>query len=273
MLNRLFNELGVDDPSDRDEHEHLLRRLRPRLCWRPRRRRHLCPASPARRSADSFACSARCAASSGRHDGTWRPSPSLWRPMASFLERHGFDDHFIQHYALPVVACVWSTGGGSVRDYPAGVLVRIPCEPWLPESRVTPRSGTSSKAVRARMSMPCVSTSIDVRTGDPVTAITRKDDRVALLDAGGREHDFDRVVIATHADEALRLLTDASEAEFDVLGSFDYSVNTTQLHTDDTVLRTAGSEARQLELPARVVRRAGRRRPGQLLDESAPGSR
>jgi predicted NAD/FAD-binding protein len=162
--------------------------------------------------------------------------PGSLETYGDFLSRHRFDDHFVQHYALPVVACVWSTGGGSVRDYPAAYLFEFLANHGFLASGDAPQwyvvdGGSRSYVDALRSHLD------DVRTADPVTAVTRKDDRVTLLDAAGREHDFDRVVIATHADEGLRLLTDATEAEFDVLGAFDYSSNTTQLHTDVSVLR------------------------------------
>jgi len=51
-------------------------------------------------------------------------------------------------------------------------------------------------------------------------------------------------VIATHADQALRLLTDPSERERDLLGRFHYSANETVLHTDSSLLpRTAAARA------------------------------
>lgn len=164
-----------------------------------------------------------------------RNHPDSLETYGEFLERHGFDSRFVHHYALPVVACVWSMGAGDARNYPAGYLFEFLSNHGFLNPRGAPqwyvvRDGSRSyvDALRTRLD--------DVRVGEPVTAVTRKDDRVVLRDAAGHEHDFDRVVIATHADEALALLTDASDAEFDVLGAFAYSHNTTRLHRDAGVL-------------------------------------
>jgi len=51
----------------------------------------------------------------------------------------------------------------------------------------------------------------------------------------------DAVVVATHADQALRLLEDPSADEQRVLGAFEYTVNEAILHTDSTHLPTARS--------------------------------
>ena len=75
-----------------------------------------------------------------------------------------------------------------------------------------------------------------VRTRTRVTAVSRKPDAVEIDDELGAHHAFDKVVIATHADDALALLTDADEDEQAVLGAFGYSRNVTHLHRDETVL-------------------------------------
>jgi predicted NAD/FAD-binding protein len=81
-----------------------------------------------------------------------------------------------------------------------------------------------------------------VRTRTRVTAVSRKPDAVEIDDELGAHHGFDKVVIATHADDALALLTDAGEDEQAVLGAFGYSRNVTHLHRDQSVLpaRRAG---------------------------------
>jgi predicted NAD/FAD-binding protein len=69
--------------------------------------------------------------------------------------------------------------------------------------------------------------------------VTRKPDGVEVHDDADELRTFDRVVLATHADEALALLTDPSDDEQAVLGAFSYSRNDTALHTDASVLPTA----------------------------------
>src|SRR5262249_22617051 len=54
--------------------------------------------------------------------------------------------------------------------------------------------------------------------------------------AGSEEERFDHVVIATHSDQALAMLTDPSAAEREILGALPYQVNETVLHTDDSFL-------------------------------------
>jgi predicted NAD/FAD-binding protein len=155
-----------------------------------------------------------------------------------FLERHGFDAHFITHYALPIVSCVWSMGHQEALDYPAaylfaflghhGFLVLGDAPTW---HTVVGGSRSYVQAVTERLDV--------VRVETRVTAVSRKPESVEIdtVTSGTPEHhSFDKVVIATHADEALRLLTDAGEQESTLLGAFGYSSNVAWLHRDESVL-------------------------------------
>ncbi len=70
----------------------------------------------------------------------------------------------------------------------------------------------------------------------PVRSVRRTGDGVEVRDATDGLQRFRRVVVATHADEALSLLADPTPAERHTLGAFDYSVNETTLHTDASLL-------------------------------------
>jgi predicted NAD/FAD-binding protein len=75
-----------------------------------------------------------------------------------------------------------------------------------------------------------------VRTATPVRAIHREPGRAFVRDDADVVERFDAVVVATHPDQALRLLADATAEERAVLGAFPYSSNVTVLHTDPSVL-------------------------------------
>jgi predicted NAD/FAD-binding protein len=75
-----------------------------------------------------------------------------------------------------------------------------------------------------------------VRLKTPVAWVKRQADGVEVQTLRGDREAFDRVIIAAHSDQALRLLADPSERELDILGSFPYQENSTVLHTDASVL-------------------------------------
>ena len=155
-----------------------------------------------------------------------------------FLAAHGFSQHFIDHYAIPVVACVWSTGRTTSLEYPARYLFTFLKHHGFLSIKGSPQwftveggSGAYVRKVAAAVG--------DVRRSTGIRAISRKPDGVELLDSRGETHRADAVVIATHADDALALLTDPTDDERRVLGAFGYSHNETVLHRDAAHLPTA----------------------------------
>ena len=96
-----------------------------------------------------------------------------------------------------------------------------------------------------------------IHTGAPVRDVRRHPGGAEVTTAAGRPQRFDAVVIATHPDQALRLLADPTAAERRVLGAFRYTRNAAVLHTD--AQRAAGQPRRPglLELPPQLVRRVG----------------
>jgi uncharacterized protein len=161
-----------------------------------------------------------------------------------FLEAQGFDAHFVTHYALPVVSCVWSMGHRDALAYPAAYLFAFLRHHGFLALGDAPTWHTVVGGSRSYVET--ITSRLDVvRSGHRVTAVSRKPDAVELdvIPPGGgpsEHHGFDKVVIATHADAALALLTDADETEMDVLGVFGYSTNVTWLHRDATFLPAHG---------------------------------
>ena len=156
-----------------------------------------------------------------------------------FLEREGFSEHFVAHYAVPVVSCVWSSGREVALQYPARYLFRFLDHHGMLQVTGSPQwytvvggSRTYVERLAARLT--------DVRRSAAVTDITRWPDAVEVRDSTGTSASFDRVVIATHADQALKLLTDPTDQEVMTLKAFTYSSNETVLHTDDSLLPEAG---------------------------------
>ncbi len=153
----------------------------------------------------------------------------------AFLEKEGFSEHFISHYAIPVVSCVWSSGRADAMQYPAQYLFRFLDQHGLLRVTGSPQWYTIIGGSSAYVEKLASSLS-DVRISRAVMGITRKHDGVEIRDISGEITKVDRVVIATHPHQALRLLHDPTEEESEVLKAFDYAPNETILHTDSSLL-------------------------------------
>ena len=155
--------------------------------------------------------------------------------LGQFLQDGRFCEYFTAHFALPLVAAVWSCPPGTALGYPAsylfaflanhGMLSLSGSPPWR-----TVTGGSRCYVERAAKRLP------DIRLSSPVRAVRRHSDGAEVHDAADQTHHFDAVVIATHPDQALRLLDPPTQAERDVLGAFAYTQNPAMLHTDVTLL-------------------------------------
>jgi predicted NAD/FAD-binding protein len=156
-----------------------------------------------------------------------------------FLDREEFDRSFVSHYALPVVSCVWSMGHQESLDYPAAYLFAFLRNHGFLTLGDAPTWHTVVGGSRAYVERLAAHLDV-VHTSSPVLAVSRKPEAV-VLEVRGRSGQvetprFDKVVVATHADTALSLLTDATDDEAQLLGAFGYSANRTFLHRDPSFL-------------------------------------
>lgn len=155
--------------------------------------------------------------------------------LREFLDRGRYRPYFVQHFVIPFVSAVWSCAPGVALDYPARYLFVFLDHHGLLAVRRSPPWRTVVGGSRDYVDR-IVKTVHDVRLGTPVTRMDRLGDSVMVSAAGEPPARFDAAVVATHADQTLRLLGSPTGNERAVLGAFGYSRNHAVLHTDESVL-------------------------------------
>lgn len=141
---------------------------------------------------------------------------------------------FVERYLLPMGAAIWSAPAEAMEAFPAESFLRFFDNHGLLSIR-QPQWKTVAGGSHAYVQALLGRFRGRIRTGRPVTGIARRDGQVDVRTAAGTER-FDRVVLATHADQALRLLEDPSRDERRLLGAWTYSKNHAVLHTDTALL-------------------------------------
>lgn len=160
--------------------------------------------------------------------------------LGDYVAERGYGDDFLDLYLVPMSSAVWSTPPDRMREFPALTLLRFfhnhgflglhTQHPWWTVTggareyvrRLWPKLGGS-----IRLNSPVVRVQRPVPGGANVTT------------QDGRTEHFDRVVLACHADQALRLLADADPEERRLLGEFHYQPNLATIHTDESVMPRA----------------------------------
>jgi uncharacterized protein len=155
--------------------------------------------------------------------------------LGAFVARHRFSSYFVEHFMTPLVAAVWSCAPGAAMRYPArylfvflqhhGMLSVFGSPTWR---TVVGGSATYVDAVATHVQ--------ELAAGAPVRSVERVLDGVLVSAGDAAPRRFDAAVIATHPDQALKMLAKPTQAERAVLGAIPYSTNHAQLHTDASVL-------------------------------------
>ena len=155
--------------------------------------------------------------------------------VGAFVERHRFSPYFVEHFMTPLVAAVWSCAPDDAMRYPArylfmflqhhGMLTVFGSPTWR---TVVGGSATYVNAIAETVHEICA--------GSPVDSVQRVPDGVLVSAGGAAPRLFDAAVIATHPDQALRMLAHPTAEQRGVLGAIPYSTNHAQLHSDESVL-------------------------------------
>ncbi|MFC8491971.1 MULTISPECIES: NAD(P)/FAD-dependent oxidoreductase [unclassified Streptomyces] len=155
--------------------------------------------------------------------------------FGDFLHDHGFSPYFVGHFALPLVSAVWSCPARTALVYPATYLFAFLDHHGLLSVTGSPRWRTVTGGSAAYVAAAAKNIQ-RVLTGSPVETVRRTGRGALVTTRDGVAEAYDAVVIATHPDQALRMLADPTPDERRVLGAFPYSRNPTVLHTDTSVL-------------------------------------
>jgi uncharacterized protein len=161
-----------------------------------------------------------------------QPDASL--TVGDWLARYRWSPAFRELFFVPLVAAIWSAEPDMVAQQPASFLLSFLRNHGLLGLRQIPEwrtvTGGAARYVDA-IAAPLFAAN-RIHTATPVHRILRGVDHVEVDAGGDRPLRFDRVVLATHSDQALDLLADATPAEKEVLGAIPYQPNRAVLHTD-----------------------------------------
>ena len=159
--------------------------------------------------------------------------------IGGLLDKLGTSDAFRDHYITPISGAIWSTPVDGILDFPAEAMIRFFKNHALLQASgqhqwYTVRGG-SVEYVR-RLQAHLLRQGTEIRTAAPIAAIRREADGVMVRPRGGTWELYDDVVMATHSDDTLALLSDASPAERAALSAVRYQPNEAVLHADPSVM-------------------------------------
>ena len=156
--------------------------------------------------------------------------------LRDWLGGLGLSELFVERVIVPQAAAVWSSDPGQMWTFPARFLVQFFENHGMLGLSGRPAWRTVEGGSRRYVEALVAPFRDRLRLCTPVRAVERREDGVEVTPEGGEPERFDEVVLATHADQSLAMLADATPLEAELLGAFPYQANEAVLHTDRGML-------------------------------------
>ncbi len=155
--------------------------------------------------------------------------------LGDYLDARNFSQKFRDLYLLPMGGAIWSTSPDEMLNFPAESFISFFKNHRL-VYRERPRWRTVSGGSRQYVAKITSPFRDKIRLNTAVTGIQRVVDGVFVMAEDGSREKFDHVVIASHSDQALRMLNDAQPDEIELLSALRYAPNTAYLHCDPALM-------------------------------------
>ena len=157
--------------------------------------------------------------------------------LDDFLKREKMSKYFINYHIIPMVSAIWSMPPYEAKQMPLKFFLKFFQNHGLFKLKNRPQWYTIKNRSRTYVKKILETISGEYYKNYRINKISRLSNGVKVYYGGNNEFfDYDKVVIATHADEALSLITDPTPEEKSILANFKYKNNIAIIHTDETLM-------------------------------------
>ncbi len=153
--------------------------------------------------------------------------------LAEYAKLRDYGKDFLDLYIIPMGSAVWSTPPELMLEFPAQTLMRFWHNHGFLGMKCRHQWWTVVNGSRAYVKKLTVPFRDRIRLNSPVERIERSGSGVVVHPRGAESEVFDKVILASHADQSLKMLGDSTQLERELLSPFKYQANKTTLHTDD----------------------------------------
>ena len=181
--------------------------------------------------------------------------------LGDFLERERLPAPFVENYLVPMISAIWSTDPSRTFGFPLRTLISFLDNHGMLQIRDRPQWRVVKGGSKQYVDKLTAKFSNPVQTETPVAMVKRREHGVEIKLKDGRLEEFDSVVFATHSDQALALLGDATATEQEVLNAIPYQANDVVLHTDASLMPKRRLAWASWNYYLDVARRGGAREP------------
>jgi predicted NAD/FAD-binding protein len=156
--------------------------------------------------------------------------------LAQYVATRGYGTDLLDRYLVPMSSAVWSTPPELMLEFPALTLLRF----WHNHGFLGLHTQHPWRTVTngSRSYVPKITAPYrdNIRLNRKAVRVARSGSGVRITFADGSVETVDKLILACHGDQALRLLEDPTNLEHSLLSAFKYQPNTATVHTDTSVM-------------------------------------
>ncbi len=156
--------------------------------------------------------------------------------LGEYLARKRYSREFVDWHIYPLGAAIWSMGRQGIEQFPAAFFAEFFANHGFLNLGTRPQWRVLRGGSRSYIEPLTRGFLTSIRLNCPVVGIRRSPGHVEIRAGDGSVERFDQVVLATHSDQALQLLSDPSPQEREILRSIPYLESEVVLHTDERLL-------------------------------------
>ena len=157
--------------------------------------------------------------------------------LGDFLEKENLSDYFINYHIIPMVVAIWSMHPYEAKQMPLNFFINFFKNHGLFKLKNRPQWFTVSNRSKAYVDKVISQISGEYYKNYPINKISRNTDNLKIYYGSENEFfNYDKVVIATHADDALSLIENPTKEEKTILNNFKYKKNLAVIHSDNSFM-------------------------------------
>ena len=159
------------------------------------------------------------------------------KTLEDFLKLKKCSNFFINYHIIPMVAAIWSMPPNLAGKMPMDLFLNFFKNHGLFKIKNRPQWYTVTGRSKVYVNKVLKTISGEYFKNYEVKNVERNERNIRVFYGTSNEYfDYDKVVFATHADDTLKIINNATNAEKDILSSFKYKSNTAYLHNDTRLM-------------------------------------
>tara|TARA_B100000579_G_scaffold338895_1_gene290223 strand:- start:1650 stop:2885 length:1236 start_codon:yes stop_codon:yes gene_type:complete len=157
--------------------------------------------------------------------------------LGEYLKTQNLSKYFIDFHLIPMVGAIWSMPPNEANQMPLRFFLKFFQNHGLFKLKNRPQWYTVTNRSRSYVDKVLTKITGEYFKNYKINKIKRLSNSIEIYYGEKNEFfNYDKVVIATHADDALSLIENPTENESKILSNFKYRNNLAIIHTDENVM-------------------------------------